>query len=94
MKHGGGSANAWALMAANGTVSLALMDDVTANKSSRVNSEVYRTVLSAQIQPNASKLSSSQCRWTMTRSEMPQEKAGPEDSCSKGLTEPGNKVSI
>ena len=30
-------------------------DDVTADKSSRINPEMYRAILSAQIQPNASK---------------------------------------
>ena len=32
------------------------IDNVTANKSSRMNSEVFRVIFSAQIQPNASKL--------------------------------------
>ena len=40
-------------MAANGTESLVLIDDVTAGRSSRMNSEVYRSILSAQIQTNA-----------------------------------------
>lgn len=43
-------------MDANGTGSLVFIDDVTAEKSSRMNSEVFRAILSAQIQPNASKL--------------------------------------
>ena len=43
-------------MAANGTGSLVFFDDVTAGKSNRMNSEVLRAILSAQIQPNASKL--------------------------------------
>ena len=43
-------------MAANGTGSLAFIDDVTADKSSRMNSEVFRAILSAHIQPNASEL--------------------------------------
>ena len=47
---------AWACMAANGTGSLVFIDDVTADKSSRIHSEVFRAILSAQIQPNASKL--------------------------------------
>ncbi len=33
-----------------------LIDDVTADKSSRMNSEVFRAILSAHIQPNASVL--------------------------------------
>ena len=41
-------------MAANGTSFLVFMDDdMTVDKSSRMNSEVCRTILSAQIQPNA-----------------------------------------
>ncbi len=56
MKHGGGSVMAWACMAASGTGSLVFIDDVTADKSSRMNSEVFRAILSAHIQPNASEL--------------------------------------
>ena len=46
---------AWAYMAASGTGSLVFIDDVTADKSSRMNSGVYKALLSAQIQPNAAK---------------------------------------
>ncbi len=46
----------WACMAASGTGSLVFIDDVTADKSSRMNSEVFRAILSAHIQPNASEL--------------------------------------
>uniref|UniRef100_A0A3B5Q0B9 Transposase n=2 Tax=Xiphophorus maculatus TaxID=8083 RepID=A0A3B5Q0B9_XIPMA len=56
VKHGGGNVMAWACMAFNGTGSLVFIDDITADKSSRMNSEVYRDILSAQIQPNAAKL--------------------------------------
>ena len=56
VKHGGGSVMAWACMAANGTGSLVFIDDVTADRSSKMNSEVYRAILSAHIQPNATKL--------------------------------------
>uniref|UniRef100_A0A673YSH1 Tc1-like transposase DDE domain-containing protein n=1 Tax=Salmo trutta TaxID=8032 RepID=A0A673YSH1_SALTR len=56
VKHGGGSVMVWACMAANGTGSLVFIDDVTADKSSRMNSEVFRAILFAQIQPNTSKL--------------------------------------
>ena len=56
VKHGGGSVMAWACMAANGTGSLEFIDDVTADKSSRMNSEVFWAILSAHIQPNASEL--------------------------------------
>jgi len=43
-------------MTANGTRSLVFIDDLTADQSSRMNSELYRAILSAQIQPNAAKL--------------------------------------
>ncbi len=43
-------------MAASGAGSLVFIDDVNADKSSRMNSEVFRTILSAHIQPNASEL--------------------------------------
>ncbi len=33
-----------------------LIDDVTEDRRSQINSEVYRDILSAQIQPNAAKL--------------------------------------
>uniref|UniRef100_A0A8C5QBF4 Transposase n=1 Tax=Leptobrachium leishanense TaxID=445787 RepID=A0A8C5QBF4_9ANUR len=56
VKHGGGSVIAWACMAANGTGSLVFIDDVTADKRSRMNSEVFRAILSAHIQPNAAEL--------------------------------------
>ena len=56
VKHGGGSVMAWACMAANGTGSLVFIDDVTANKSNRMNSEVFRAISSAHIQPNALEL--------------------------------------
>lgn len=67
VKHDGGSVMAWACMAANGTGSLVFIDDVTADKSSRMNSEVFRAILSAHIQPNASELIG-RLRWTMTQS--------------------------
>ena len=44
---------AWACIAANGTGSLVFIDDVTADKSSMMNFEVFRVILSAQIEPNA-----------------------------------------
>uniref|UniRef100_A0A8C5Q2J1 Transposase Tc1-like domain-containing protein n=1 Tax=Leptobrachium leishanense TaxID=445787 RepID=A0A8C5Q2J1_9ANUR len=67
VKHGGGSVMAWACMAANGTGSHVFIDDVTGDKSSRMNSEVFRPILSAHIQPNAAELIG-QCRWTMIQS--------------------------
>lgn len=39
-------------MACNGTKSLVFIDDVTEYRSSQMDSEVYRDMLSAQIQPN------------------------------------------
>ena len=47
---------AWACMAANGTGSLVFIDDVTADRNRRMNAEVHRPILSAQIQSNAAKL--------------------------------------
>ncbi len=131
VKHGGGSVMAWACMAASGTGSLVFIDDVTADKSSRMNSEVFRAILSAHIQPNASELigrrftvqmdndpkhtakqpksfwrerSGLLCNgqvnhltwirlsmhftcWDKTEGKMPQEQAGTEDGCSRGLAE-------
>ena len=48
-KHGGGSVMAWACMSASGTGSLVFINNVTADRSSRMNSEVYRAIFSAQI---------------------------------------------
>ena len=36
----------WVCMAASGTGSLLFIDDVTADRSSGINSEVYRSILS------------------------------------------------
>ena len=47
---------AWACMAASGTGSLVFIDDVTHDGSSRMNSDVYKTILSGNLQRNASKL--------------------------------------
>ncbi len=43
-------------MASSGTGLLVLFDDIVEDRSSRMNSEVYRDILSAQIQLNAAKL--------------------------------------
>ncbi|KAG2465883.1 TCB1 transposase, partial [Polypterus senegalus] len=56
VKHSGGSVMAWVCMAASGTGTLVFIDDVTQDRSSRMNSEVFRDILSAQIQLNAVKL--------------------------------------
>ena len=42
--------------AANGSGSMVFIDDVTADRSSRIISEVCWNLLSAQIKPNAAKL--------------------------------------
>ena len=70
VKHGGGSVMAWACMTANGTGSLVFIDDVTADKSSRMNSEVFRAIyllIFRQMLQNSLDCAS-QCRLTMTRS--------------------------
>ncbi len=43
-------------MASSGTGLLVFFDDVTEDRSSRKNSEVYRDILSVQIQSNGAKL--------------------------------------
>ena len=47
---------AWAYVVASGMGSLVFIDEVTADRSRTMKSEVYRNLLSAQIKPNASKL--------------------------------------
>ena len=54
--HCGGSVMTWACMAASGVGSLIFIDDVTHDGSSRMNSEVYKNILSANLRRNASKL--------------------------------------
>ena len=54
--HVGGSFMAWVCMYANRTGSLVSIDDVTANRSSRMNSKVYRVIIFAQTYLNAAKL--------------------------------------
>ena len=56
VQHGGGGIVALARVAANGTGSLLTIDDVTADRSVKMNSEVRRVILSAHVQPNATKL--------------------------------------
>uniref|UniRef100_A0A8C7XNG6 Metallophosphoesterase domain containing 1 n=1 Tax=Oryzias sinensis TaxID=183150 RepID=A0A8C7XNG6_9TELE len=55
VKHCGGSVMVWACMAASGTGTV-FIDDVTQDRSSPMNSEVFREILSAQIPVNAAKL--------------------------------------
>ena len=56
VRHGGNSVVVWACMTAGGNWSLAFIDNVTVGRSSRMNSEVYRAMLSPQIKPNAAEL--------------------------------------
>lgn len=56
LKHGGDSVIAWACIATRGTGSLLFIDDVTADWSIKLNSEVHRPIISAHIQPNAPNL--------------------------------------
>ncbi len=43
---------AWTCMAPNGTGSQVFINDVTADRSSRMNSEVFKAMLSTHNQPN------------------------------------------
>lgn len=43
-------------MAANESASVLFLDDLTADKQSRMNAEVYKAILPVQIQPNAAEL--------------------------------------
>ena len=47
---------AWTCMVANGMGSPVFIDDVTADRNSRMKSEVYWANLSTEIQPDAAKL--------------------------------------
>ena len=53
---------AWACMAANGTGSLIFIN-ITANDSIKINSAVYRNILSAQVQANIYKISKLTVQW-------------------------------
>ncbi len=56
LKHSGGNVMAWAFIASSGTGSLIFINDVTHDGSSKINSEVYRNILSDNLQKNATKL--------------------------------------
>lgn len=56
VKRGGGSVMAWACVAANETGSLLFTDHVTAERKSRMNSDVFSVSLSAHIQPKAAEV--------------------------------------
>ncbi len=47
---------AWAFIASSGTGSLIFIDDVTHDGSSKINSEVYRNILSDNLQKDATNL--------------------------------------
>ncbi len=47
---------AWAFIASSGTGSLILINDVTHDGSSKINSAVYRNILSDNLQKDATKL--------------------------------------
>ena len=49
VKHGGGGVMACACMTGEGTGSLIFIDDITADGRSKMNSEVYRHILSAHF---------------------------------------------
>ncbi len=56
LKHSGGNVMAWACIASSGTGSLIFINDVTHDGSSKINSEVYRNILSDNLQKDATKL--------------------------------------
>ena len=56
MKHGGGSVMAWACMVASGVGSFIFIDDVINDGCSKMNSEVYKNIMSANLQKHVSKL--------------------------------------
>ena len=56
VKHSEGSVMAWPCMASSGVGLLIFIDDVTHDGRSRMNSEVYKNILSANLWRNASKL--------------------------------------
>ncbi len=56
LKHSGGNVMAWACISSSGTGSLIFINDVTHDGSSKINSEVYRNILSDNLQKDATKL--------------------------------------
>ncbi len=56
LKHSGGNVMAWAFIASSGTGSLIFINDVTHDGSSKINSEVFRNILSDSLQKDATKL--------------------------------------
>ena len=49
LKHNVGTAMAWACMATSGTGSLIFIDNVTHDGSSRINLEVFRSILAVNL---------------------------------------------
>ncbi len=75
LKHSGGNVMAWAFIASSGTGSLIFINDVTHDGSSKMNSEVYRNILSdiyRKMQPNWLGDPSS-CRKIMTQNIVPKQ---------------------
>ena len=66
VKHGGGSVMAWTCMAFSGVGSL--IDDVTNDDSSRINSDVYKNILSANLFNYLG--ATSLCSKTMTKNKL------------------------
>ncbi len=56
LKHSGGNVMVWAFIVSSGTGSLIFIYDVTHDGSSKINSEVYRNILSDNLQKDATKL--------------------------------------
>lgn len=54
VKYGEGIVLCWACMAASETGNFTFIDDVTHDKSGRINSDVYRNILYVNLQRNSS----------------------------------------
>lgn len=52
VKYGEDNVMEWGSISNSGTQSLVFSDDVTAEKSIRINNDAYGAIVSAQIQPN------------------------------------------
>lgn len=56
VKYGEDNVMEWGSISNSGTQSLVFSDDVTAEKSIRINNDAYGAIVSAQIQSNVAKL--------------------------------------
>ena len=76
VKHSGGRVMVLACMAASGVASLIFIDDVNPDGNSRMNSEVYKNILSANLRRNASVIGgeTSSCSKTMTQNTLQHKK--------------------